>query len=332
MVKQRIQYIDRLKGFAILAVVFGHICGWQLGGFLSPVWFVNAFHMPTFLFLSGLVITPPNFSKCFRKLLQFILPALIVGGVYAYYKDSDIVRFFYHEAKMGYWYLFVLSGYYVLMMCLHYLNRYEGKKGLIVDLGFAAVIYVGLAGLHFLLGKEISGLFCVYNMFTFWPVFFLGYMVKKYQRLRAFVFSNSGYTIALIAYAIGLLLSYRDVWYYIGIPVGLVAAVFFANLFRRREEKSSIIEHELARLGRGSLDVYIFHFFFIWLISLRPFGTYCFETGNLLLYVLVAAALSVIIAYLCLLVGYVLKSSNLLQAIIYGKGSLHTLSTKNEIV
>ena len=64
-----------------------------------------------------------------------MLPAIIVGGVYAYYKDSDIVRFFYHEAKMGYWYLFVLSEYYVLMMLLHYLNRCEGKKGLLVVRG-----------------------------------------------------------------------------------------------------------------------------------------------------------------------------------------------------
>lgn len=65
MKKQRIQYIDRLKGLAILAVIFGHICGWQLGGLHSPVWFVNTFHMPTFLFLSGLVITPPQLSKMY---------------------------------------------------------------------------------------------------------------------------------------------------------------------------------------------------------------------------------------------------------------------------
>ena len=63
MIKHRIQYIDRLKGFAILAVVLGHLCNWQLGGYHSPSWFVNTFHMATFLFLSGMVITPPNLSK-----------------------------------------------------------------------------------------------------------------------------------------------------------------------------------------------------------------------------------------------------------------------------
>ena len=319
MKKQRIQYIDRLKGFAILAVIFGHLSMWQLGVYHSPTWFVNTFHMPVFLFLSGLVITPPDSQKCFIKVTQFLLPALIVGGVYAYYMDSNIGHFLWHDSKMGYWYLFVLSGYYIMMMLFHYMNTYKGKKGLIVDLALAATIFVALAGLHFLLGKKVSDLFCVYKMCTFWPVFFLGYMVKKYQILKDFVFSDSGYTIAFIVYGICLLLDYRQFWYYLGIPMGMFAAVFFANLFRRREEQTTVVERELARLGRGSLDVYIFHYFFLWTISLHPFGTYCFETGNLLLCVLVASVLSVIIAYLCLLVGYVLKSSNLLKAIIYGK-------------
>ena len=275
--------------------------------------------MATFLFLSGMVITPPNLSKCVRKLLQFLLPGIFVGGVYAYYRNSDFVLFFWREAKMGYWYLFVLSGYYILMMLFHYLNTYDGKKGLLVDIALAAIIFVGLAGLHFLLGKRVSDLFCVYKMCTYWPVFFFGYMVKKYHKLKDFVFSNVGYTIALIVYAVGLYLSYKEFWYYIGIPLGLFAAAFFANLFQRRENHSSFVERELARLGRGSLDVYIFHFFFLWTISLHPFGNYCFETGNLLLFVLVSAVLSIIIAYLCLLIGHILKSSNLLQTIIYGK-------------
>lgn len=251
--------------------------------------------------------------------MRFLIPGLVVGSAFVYYKNFDIVSFLYHDSKFGYWYLFVLSGYYVFMMLFHFLNKFDGKKGLFIDLSLAVIIFVGLAGLHFLLGKKVSDLFCVYKMFTFWPVFFFGYMVKKYQKLKDFVFSNIGYTIALIVYVVGLYLSYKEFWYYIGIPMGLFAAAFFANLFHRRENELSFVERELARLGRNSLDVYIFHYFFLWTISLHPVGTYCFETGNLLLFVLVAAVLSVIIAYLCLLVGYILKSSSLLQTIIFGK-------------
>jgi fucose 4-O-acetylase-like acetyltransferase len=54
----RLQYIDRLKGLAIILVVMGHIIG-----FSQPEdginTFIYTFHMPLFMFLSGLVISAP---------------------------------------------------------------------------------------------------------------------------------------------------------------------------------------------------------------------------------------------------------------------------------
>ena len=59
----RIQYIDSLKGFAIVLVVMGHIFG-----FSQPEdginTFIYTFHMPLFMFLSGLVISPPISTRC----------------------------------------------------------------------------------------------------------------------------------------------------------------------------------------------------------------------------------------------------------------------------
>lgn len=56
--KIRIQYIDRLKGLAIILVVMGHIFGFSQPD--DPITkFIYTFHMPLFMFLSGLVITTP---------------------------------------------------------------------------------------------------------------------------------------------------------------------------------------------------------------------------------------------------------------------------------
>lgn len=58
----RLQYIDRLKGLAIILVVMGHIFG-----FSQPEdginTFIYTFHMPLFMFLSGLVISCPPISR-----------------------------------------------------------------------------------------------------------------------------------------------------------------------------------------------------------------------------------------------------------------------------
>ena len=65
----RIEYIDRLKGLAILAVVMGHIIYFVFHLSDDPVWgYIYSFHVPLFIFLSGYVIfTPPPFVKINKK-------------------------------------------------------------------------------------------------------------------------------------------------------------------------------------------------------------------------------------------------------------------------
>lgn len=59
---ERIQFIDRLKGLAIILVVIGHLGLSQVNE--GIVKFIYTFHMPLFMFLSGIVIaTPPRPSE-----------------------------------------------------------------------------------------------------------------------------------------------------------------------------------------------------------------------------------------------------------------------------
>ena len=82
----RINYIDRLKGLAILLVVMGHVYGMALDLTETIVYRVIAsFHMSLFMFLSGLVassgIIAPywNWRKMGRKVRGLLLPMLIFG-------------------------------------------------------------------------------------------------------------------------------------------------------------------------------------------------------------------------------------------------------------
>lgn len=48
----RIEYIDRLKGLAILAVVMGHIIYFVFHLSDDPVWgYIYSFHVPLFIFI-----------------------------------------------------------------------------------------------------------------------------------------------------------------------------------------------------------------------------------------------------------------------------------------
>ena len=67
MSKERIEYVDQLKGLAILFVVIGHVYNFRT---VDPQtnWvfkLIYSFHLPLFFILSGYVgkITPPRLSE-----------------------------------------------------------------------------------------------------------------------------------------------------------------------------------------------------------------------------------------------------------------------------
>ena len=73
--KQRVEYIDRLKGFAILCVVIGHFTLWAIGRLNDPLHdFVYLYHMPLFFFLSGIVISAaPKPKRSWSRHVNFFV-------------------------------------------------------------------------------------------------------------------------------------------------------------------------------------------------------------------------------------------------------------------
>ena len=75
---QRLNYIDRLKGFAILTVVAGHVYLFGMDHSES-IWkdVIGSFHMPLFMYMSGyLALTPPTsrLGECAGSYCAFCAP------------------------------------------------------------------------------------------------------------------------------------------------------------------------------------------------------------------------------------------------------------------
>lgn len=84
--KQRIQFIDLAKGFAILLVIIGHI---DTIPYVKHL--IYSFHMPLFFILSGYFFkNEESFRKAFKKLFStLIIPYLIVGGIMRVYAMTE---------------------------------------------------------------------------------------------------------------------------------------------------------------------------------------------------------------------------------------------------
>ena len=97
-----------------------------------------------------------------------------------------------------------------------------------------------------------------------------------------------------------------------------MAIIALVYLFYIRESNNSFSENELSFFGKGCLDIYLFHNFFLPIINLQVLGNWFSQTGNYFIEGLFLVITSISIAYLCLFIGNVIRKSKLLSFIIYG--------------
>lgn len=148
--KQRIDYIDRMKGMAIFLVVMGHVYGMVFNQSEDVTYkWISSFHMPLFMFLSGLVacsgVVAPYWGvkKLGKKLKGLLLPLVVFGMCFSmtFSKDflTGLIGFFESPNKNGYWYLMTLAVFYVSLS----LYRLNVKQKWYVDVALAISLWGG---------------------------------------------------------------------------------------------------------------------------------------------------------------------------------------------
>lgn len=145
-----------------------------------------------------------------------------------------------------------------------------------------------------------------------------GYFLRKYKLINILLKHSWLFSLSLLSY-MTLVCLYVGGLHRVYIVMGLFAIVPFVYVFKQREGLETVLERELARIGRGSLDIYVLHYFFINIIHLNPFGVWLSETHNYLIEALFALTLSVVIAYMCIFAGAILHKSDFVENVIYGK-------------
>lgn len=78
----------------------------------GDIYTVFMFH---FYFLSGYVIFTPPFVKINKKIIALLMPAITIGGFLCYVTSRSFMYFVTDDMKLGYWYLFVLAFFYLLL-------------------------------------------------------------------------------------------------------------------------------------------------------------------------------------------------------------------------
>ena len=327
--KARFNYIDWLKGIAIISVVMGHIVQYDFlslnianKSFLDR--FIYSIHMPLFIFLSGLVVNYrfDSISNCCKKILSkarvLLIPAFFIGVPYTLWRGYTLSSFFLDSMKYGYWYLITLFEFYVI----YYILCSFFSKSIYVDLVKGCAIWI--------ICKYISSLEIDANIFSviqlsqiihFWPFFFAAATINKYKIQDKLFSNNNIFTVSLLVFIVMFL--YKE--YYTINKLTIMFLLQFAGIFCiiylifKIKDKNNTVLNILNFIGRNSLDIYLFHYFFIHVGYMKIVGNYFLEYPNFIMETIVTLVYALIIVYCSIYTGKLLRESKVISKVLFNK-------------
>jgi len=168
----RIYKWDYLKFFLIFLVVLGHAADRYTADssiMRSLFVFIYAFHMPAFMFVSGLfskrTIDQARYKRAFSFLYLFISMKLIVAAT-NFIESGDYTAHIFEEPGIP-WFAFALFVFYLVGISV---RRLDSRFVLVVAVLIALFVGTETEYLDFLVVGRIA---------VFFPFFYLGYLVDQ---------------------------------------------------------------------------------------------------------------------------------------------------------
>ena len=326
MDKQRIGYIDAMRGFTMILVVYSHVCSFCLGD--SSIGYNNVFflfRLPCFFFVSGWlfeqVAMRPFWQNVRKKFMVQIVPTVVFLLLLA---PPPLFFSRLGATKGGYWFTFALFEFFVLYMLSVRIGR-KWSALVAVAVSLLAFCYDVYYNRYFKdLGLLTDALgFLGFMTWRYYLFFYVGTWVKSH--FDAFVRFTDRYSVIVMTavgfIAIAMIPHSSDVWLeYLVFSVGGILGltlVFtsFRKLYPLLPSKSKV--HFLEFVGTRTLDIYLLHYFFLprWLMAyadhLRCYGSKPLELA-------VGLLLACVIVGVCLVVSYIIRLSPFLAHYLFG--------------
>ena len=337
MGKQRIEYIDAMRGFTMILVVFAHVCHFCFGDSrMGYNTIFILFRLPCFFMLSGWLFEPvsrnPFKTVAKHKAMVQLVPTFIFLLLLAPPPE------FFHQLgalKGGYWFTFVLFEFFILYMII---VRAGNHWTPILALTITIVSFIYARYYDSIKSSSEGYQLLIINVLGFlsvttWRLFLFFYIGTWMRRhFDAFIrWTNKPVVILLICVAFFLIAStshkdnllYEMFRYYVGGITGMWMVFSFFRLLYTSSVihlPSSITHHPssfLQYVGTRTLDIYLLHYFFLprFLMEYAPqLQVY----DSRLLEFVVIMALSLIILALCLITSYIIRLSSFLGHYLFG--------------
>lgn len=288
--KQRLLYLDAIKGVAILMVIMGHVDFFidddTIPLYSYVVHFITSVHMPIFLMIAGFfsqkVIN--TFSQALNywkdKFIRLILPLIFVYPLWTLWRDNRIhydgihLHFYWFTINLLVYFAVFFVQKYSVEQLLRLIKKPENKY---LELGghliITSVIYYVFASLIPAQYPPAEHILVLTRQRFIWlyPYLVLGFMVGRLGIIEYFRRDISG-AIAMFILLSGFIgihylpLSLRSNFYSIADVYRVIAPTFMVLLiyiFGHICDKKNQVARILILLGQWSLPIYFTHYFFM---------------------------------------------------------------------
>lgn len=342
---KRIEYIDALRGFTMILVVFSHIEGILFKDSYSLVIQVfMSFYMPLFFFISGFISYKANiawtkqvwWTMSKKKLMIQLLPTLFFGLIYTYaYMHVDFTTFMLAELKLGYWFTIVLFEMFVILYTLNLLlynsDSKTFQKRQLISLILLSIIFLGASVILRKFPNNLGTIFSLVPLGKYFPYFSFGIICSMNKERFHKVFQNKWFTFIIISlFCIGFCLCqqispklgggnvifalYYSIFTFIGF-MGLLIVYNFFRVYQNSFVSTKKVGKALQYIGKRTLDIYLIHYFFIpYLPQIRTI----ISGNNVVLELVIVGGFSLIVIAVCLIVSNILRTSPILAKYLFG--------------
>ncbi len=349
MEKKRIGYLDAMRGFTMILVVYSHVISYafhSVTGFSFNDIFVT-FRMPLFFFLSGFLMYKPARFKEGTAVLSFLknkfmvqlIPTLVFSVIYCLIFRYSFGALWFEKAKCGYWFTITLFYFFTIYAIGDLLlgKFLSGKKKLLAGSSAALLVY---AFSKYSLSADcpwadsfLCG-FVGYANLQFFLFFFFGAILRShfdgFQRLLDKKESMLGFLVCFFVLQFALQLPKRKDWIISCVSnsaYSLIKAVsgFFRiitvfDFFRKYHAffETSSLGSGLQYIGARTLDIYLIHLLLIQ-TDFTFIGEFLGKYSNPILELLLGATVSLLIIGICLVISNILRCSDVLAKLLFGK-------------
>lgn len=328
--KNRIEYIDALRGFAILLVVLGHLLqrnGYNNSGLYNTIY---SFHMPLFFCISGFVteysckLTNSSKIKDYlnyikRKFNVIMIPylfwSLVVDPLFFTSSFSiENYKLIITETlidNVSYWFLPCLFFLLLLYVIWKYISTKINSKNVFLDLS----VFVFCSSLYLVM-FFLSNYDFFRSALSYVAYFAIGVIASKYNVVYNILKDNStvfAFSVILFSLIVGYFSNSNSTLSnkIIRLSTGILSLPIWFHIFSDSLINQTLKRH-LSFIGKYTLIIYVLHNNFTFLFSST------IDIG-IIIHIFVFGIISVFICIICIFIGKIIEKNTILSFVMLGK-------------